>query len=74
MAEQQLRLKLAAAVHQTVEIDRHDLVPAFTLKLAAAIDHRALRQDQNVERVERQGGCLNGVWITDIDAIIAEPG
>jgi hypothetical protein len=52
--------------HQAHQIDFHHLAKTVHLEFAAAIDHRALRQHEDVERLEGGFEFLDCGGIADI--------
>src|SRR5437660_12274480 len=60
------------AGHQAHQIDFENLAKSLHLELAAAVDHRALRQHQHVERLEGWSECFDLPGIADIEPEIVE--
>src|SRR5258708_25748663 len=60
------------ASHQAHQIDFENLAKALHLELAAAIDHRALRQHQDVEGLEGWSKFFDLPGIADIDPEIVQ--
>ncbi len=60
------------AVHQAVQIDRHHLVPALRLELAALVDHRALAEDQHVQGQHVLGLLGDGLAVGHVHAGIGQ--
>jgi hypothetical protein len=66
-------VKLATTVHQAVEIDGHDLVPAGTFEFAPPIDDGALALNQYIEGLERQRRGFDCIRVADVNAGVSQP-
>ena len=65
-------MKSGRTGHQAHQIDFQHLAKAIHLELAAAVDHRALRQHQHIEFFERRLQCLDRLRLADVELEIIE--
>jgi hypothetical protein len=65
-------VEFGRACHQAHQIDFHHLAKAIHQEFAAAIDHRALRQHEDVELVEGGVELLDRGGIADIELEILQ--
>ncbi len=65
-------MEFAGASHQAHQIDLNHLAKPGHFEFAAAVDHRALRQHQHVQPVERWLEILDCVGVADIELRVFE--
>lgn len=64
----QSRGQLLGASHQAVEVDLYNLAEGFRLEFPAAVLHRALRQNHDVESFEGWGPAVDRTRFSNIQA------
>jgi len=65
-------MKSCRASHQADQIDFKHFAKSAHFEFAAAVDHRALRQHQHVEPVERWLEILDRVGIADVELRVVQ--